>query len=170
MPSKRHDSLDRRIPRLTLRTRAALIIAAAVVQTLVVGLGWFVTFRIVQREFAGQAQELLIDQTSEYAETIASLFREDDATMAEFGSEKWESLQRVIEGPALQSLPHGAFACLIEEDGQLLCHPEIRENQGLRNFSFDGMTIRDRIDVAEASFSTDIVDAGLETGETVSGV
>ncbi len=127
-------------------SRAALIGLALLIQAVVLGAGWFWTFRVVQRSFAREIQDYTIEQNRELARRVASLFPVDAISMPEFGSAGWERLQGIIESEALQQLPAGGFACLIEPDGQLLCHPEIRESPGLRNFSFDGMDLLANLD------------------------
>lgn len=136
------------------------------VQVVVLGTGWFLTFRIVQRSFARVVEGIVQEQNLEIVERVASLLPSvmDDI---EFGGDDWEKLQRVIEGETLASLPAGGFACLIEPDGRLLCHPDIRDDPGLRNFSFSGKQIADSLD-PEAERQP-IVSAGLP-GEPSSGV
>lgn len=118
--------------------RAALVVSALLVQGVVLSAGWFTTFRLVQRSFAKTIQERTIQQNRDLAERVAALFPADGADMVEFGSPEWERLQSIIETDALRELPAGGFACLIEPDGQLLCHPEIRETPDLRGYSFRG--------------------------------
>lgn len=136
------------------------------VQVVVLGAGWFLTFRIVQRSFARVVEGIVQEQNLEIVERVASLLPSVMADI-EFGGDDWEKLQRVIEGETLASLPAGGFACLIEPDGRLLCHPDIRDDPGLRSFSFSGMQIADSLD-PEAERQP-IVSAGLP-GEPSSGV
>lgn len=127
------------------RSKRALIVSALVIQAVVLGAGWFLTFRIVQRSFGRVVEGIVQDQNREIAERVASLLPSvmDDV---EFGGNDWEKLQRIIESETLASLPAGGFACLIEPDGRLLCHPDIRTDPSLRNFSFSGMQIAESLD------------------------
>ena len=122
------------------KSRRALLASALLLQAIVLGVGWFATFRIVQRSFAGVVEDIVQEQNVDIARRVADLLPETMGDV-EFGSEEWERLQRIIEGESLQALPAGGFICLVEPDGRLLCHPEIRDNPGLRNFSFDGMEL-----------------------------
>jgi len=163
---------------LRLGSRHALVALALAGQFVALTAGWFVTFRVVQREFATVIQERVIAQNREFAGTLAALFEQELERKAsrrmtevglldvEFGSSDWETLQGLIENDALSMLPAGGFACLIEGDGQLLCHPEIRERPGLRGFSFAGYELRPTLDSAE---SESVVDAGMG-GSVASGV
>lgn len=139
------------------KSRRALLASALAVQAIVLGVGWLVTFRIVQRSFAGVVEGLVQQQNTEIVESVAKLLPET-AGEIEFGSEAWERLQRIIEGEALRDLPAGGFVCLIEPDGRLLCHPEIRSNPSLRNYSFDGMELR--AGLASSDATTPLLQAG----------
>lgn len=123
------------------RTKAGLIVAALAVQGVVLSSGWFLTFRVVQRSFARVIEERTIDQNRDIAQRVASLLP-DVGDGVEFGGADWDRLQSIIEGDALKELPDGGFACLIEPDGQLLCHPDIHDQPGLRGYSFDGKSLR----------------------------
>lgn len=136
--------------RVRLRTRTGLIAAALAVQGVVLGLGWVVTFRTLQREFAERIREQVTNENRKLAQAVEALFPPDALDAAEsgvdYGSEEWDRLQRIIENEVFSDLPAGAFACLIQGDGQLLCHPEIRHNPGLRDFSFNRYDIKTAID------------------------
>ncbi len=131
------------------KSRRALIASALLVQAVVLGVGWLVTFRIVQRSFARVVEGIVQQQNREIVERVAALLP-SVMDEVEFGGDDWEKLQRIIEGEALRDLPAGGFACLIEPDGRLLCHPDIRDDPGLRNFSFAGMRIADGLDPASS--------------------
>ena len=162
-----------------MRSRHALVVLALGGQFVALSAGWFVTFRVVQRQFATVIQEQVIDQNREFGQTLATLFEDQleasasarmrsvsDLHDVEFGSEEWEELQRLIENDALAMLPAGGFACLIEEDGQLLCHPDIRDRPGLRDFSFGDYDLRATLGSEDRRA---IVDVGMD-GEVASGV
>lgn len=143
-------------------TRAGLVAAALAVQSIVLSIGWFTTFRVVQRSFAMEIQARTIEQNRDLAERVASLFPGDIGTATEYGSPGWERLQGLIESDALAELPAGGFACLVEADGQLLCHPEIRESPGLRGYSFDGKQLLEGLEHNAAG--EPVVEAGGDEG------
>lgn len=126
------------------KSRRALLVSALVLQAIVLSIGWFATFRLVQRSFAGVVEDLVQQQNAEIAANVAKLLPETMGDV-EFGSEQWERLQRIIEDEELSGLPAGGFVCLVEPSGRLLCHPEIRENPGLREFSFDGKELAESL-------------------------
>jgi serine phosphatase RsbU (regulator of sigma subunit) len=156
--------------RTRIVNKAGLIAAALGVQAVVLSAGWFVTFRIVQRSFARVIQDRTIDQNRDIAERVAALFPAAGGGMVEFGSPEWERLQSIIETDALQELPAGGFACLIEPDGQVLCHPEIRDAPNLRDFSFGGKDLRDGVEADAEGVDLLAASAGGDAGGTASGV
>ncbi|MEM7622476.1 MAG: PP2C family protein-serine/threonine phosphatase [Planctomycetota bacterium] len=155
-----------------------LVVAAICLQVVVLLVGGFAAYRIVQRGFAERVEEIVIAQNADFADTLAKLFEEEldrlrDENMGrldrvEFRSAEWDRLQSIIESEALAKLPVGAFACLIEEDnGQLLCHPEIRENPGLRSFSFENYQLRQAVN---SEVAVDVLDAADGSDRSASGV
>ncbi|MEM0984022.1 MAG: PP2C family protein-serine/threonine phosphatase [Planctomycetota bacterium] len=132
-----------------VRDRRTLVLLALLVQGTVLAVGWFGTFRIVRREFAKVVQERVLQQNAELAGRVASLFPTNIGEMVEYGGDEWERLQRFIETEALAQLPDGGFACLIEPDGKLLCHPEIRDDPQLRGYSFAGKELLPRIGIRD---------------------
>lgn len=143
-----------------------MLASALVLQAIVLSIGWFVTFRLVQRSFAQVVEGIVQQQNRDIVERVANLLPETMGEV-EFGSEEWERFQRIIEGEALRDLPAGGFVCLVEPDGRLLCHPEIRENPGLRNFSFDGMQLANGLE--EGEFTTPVLEVGM-AGQPATGV
>jgi hypothetical protein len=166
---QRHDRSRR--AGLRLRTRAGLLAAALVVQAIVLAAGWLITFRVVQRSFARVIERQVLDENKRLAQTVADLFPSDIGSMVEYGSPEWERLQTIIERDAFAQLPAGGFACLVDGEGELLCHPEIRENQSLRNFSFRGVALREGLHpdarampLLEAGTHTEAAGGIYETG------
>lgn len=136
-----------------LKSKAGLIAAALIVQGVVLSAGWFVTFRVVQRSFARVIEHRTIEQNRDIAQRVAALLPKVSGKV-EYGSDDWKQLQAIIEGDALKELPDGGFACLIEPDGHILCHPDINKNPRLRGFSFDGKMLRSGLesDASEYDF------------------
>ena len=139
------------MPPTSIANKTALIAGALAIQGVVLSAGWFATFRVVQRSFARVIQDRTIEQTREYADRIASLIPEEATAMPEFGSPEWQKLQDFIEHDAFQELPDGGFACVIEPDGHILCHPELRDSPGLRDFSFAGKDLLAGLEPAAGS-------------------
>lgn len=125
LPSRRLRPLTR--PRI--RDRATLIGVALLLQGLVLVAAWLTTFTLVRSAFARSVEQRIVDRNAELAnrviDLLPSLMRDID-----YGSEEWNGLQDVIEN--LTDLPAGGFACVLDADGNILCHPDIRTEQSLR--------------------------------------
>jgi serine phosphatase RsbU (regulator of sigma subunit) len=122
----------RRAPSIRIRTRRHLVVVAIALQAVILAAGWWTTFSLVRAEFAEVIEDRVIAQNTELAERVAALLPTLPG-MITFGGPDWEQAQRVIEG--LDDLPAGGFACLLDEDGRILCHPDIRDEPGLRNLN-----------------------------------
>lgn len=153
------------VPALT--NRRQLLVAALLVQALVLVLGWFITFRLVQREFARVVERRVIDSNRELAERLSALFPEDIGTGVMRGTSEWERLQTIVESDATRVLPTGGFACLLDPDGEILCHPEIRDNNAIADYTFANKPLLEGL--SAASESEPLIEAG-ETDEAASGL
>ncbi len=104
-------------------------------QAVVLVAGWLATFGLVRGTFADAIEDRIVAQNTELAERVAALLPELPERVA-FGGDDWERAQRVIEG--LDELPAGGFACIIDADGRILCHPEIRRRPELLGSDLSG--------------------------------
>ncbi|MEM1331636.1 MAG: PP2C family protein-serine/threonine phosphatase [Planctomycetota bacterium] len=146
------------LPRI--RKRRTLIVCALLVQAVVLALGWLVTFRIVRDRFAQVVEDKIIEQNVELAERVAQLLPDDLPDMLEFGSPEWDKVQGVIEN--LTDLPADGFACVIQPDGSIICHPDVRHDQSLLRVNLGDKALRtpgdhgaaDRVIVSEAGMET----------------
>jgi len=123
------------------RSRRALLVSALVVQATFLGLGWLLTFQIVQRSFAKTLEQTIQRQNLEIARRMASVMPESLGEVR-YGGTRWEQLQQFVEGRAFAGLPAGGFVCLTDSAGRVLCHPEIRQRPELREMSFAQLTLR----------------------------
>ncbi len=147
------------IPRI--RDRRTLVLVAIGVQTLVLLVAWTVTFRIVRGQLATAVQDYIIDENAAFVDDLAQRLPVVD-TDAEFGSDEWQRLQGVIE-TAGQDLPAGGFACLLDADGQILCHPEIRDDQSLRQVNLGQKLLRTAAEDESREANVRLADAGEGT-------
>ncbi len=119
------------IPLPKIQRRRTLIASALILQGLVLVVAWVVTFRTVRGELALAVQDYIVRENSELVEDLANRFPMDGSDPSAFESEEWDQWQQVIE-EAATDLPAGGFACLLDGDGHVLCHPDIREDRYLR--------------------------------------
>lgn len=118
-----------------IRTRRRLLVVALLLQAVVLGAGWWITFVNVRSAFARSIEDTVVRGNAELADRVAALLPEIDPGTVEFGGMEWERLQRVVEG--LDDLPADGFACILDPEGRILCHPDIRRDPGLRGVDLD---------------------------------
>jgi serine phosphatase RsbU (regulator of sigma subunit) len=116
------------LPRI--ERRRTLIIALLALQAVVMGAGWFVTFRFVRATFASTIEQRVLQENTETLERLAGLLLEPGQADLEFGSPAWDRAQEIVE---TLELPGDGFACVIDGSGNLICHPDIRHEPGLRS-------------------------------------
>ena len=149
------------IPRI--RSRRALIVAAVLVQVVVLALAWVVAFRHARGQITQAVQQYIVDENTEFAERLQDRLLAESGDPGEFESEGWENWQRVIE-QAGADLPGGGFACLLDAEGNILCHPDIREEGGLRSVNLSGKIVEAVNDGGKTSRISEVAE-----GETYSG-
>ena len=117
-----------------LNGRRSLVVALLIAQTVILGAGWPVTFRIVRHQMAGQLADHILEQNVRVAEqvgqTIQQELQAEGITDTSYQSAGWHVLQNRIERLPLDA---GAFACIVDEHDRILCHPDIRKDTGLRD-------------------------------------
>lgn len=136
MPNRRYHAAL--IPRI--RTRRGLIVVAVTLQVLVLVVAWVVAFRYVRGEITRGVQDYIVQENAEFAEQLQDRLLMEASSPGEFESEDWDRWQTVIE-QAGADLPGGGFACLLDSEGNILCHPDIREDRGLRNVNLSGKIV-----------------------------
>lgn len=131
-----------RLPRI--RTRRTLVVVALGAQFLVLLTAWTLTFRHVRGRISERVGHYLLEENVEVAERLQSLLPTDENAMPAFGTPEWEEYQRVIESAGAE-LAAGGFACLLDAEGKILCHPDIREDMTLRRVDL-GTALLESID------------------------
>ena len=112
-----------------IRSRRGVVAVIVILQALVLAAGWLFTFAQVRRATAHAVQQLVLSENARVAEWFAEqLAGEGTGTLAE-GSDLWERVQRRVETLELSA---DGFVCLLDDQGRVVCHPEIRRIPGLR--------------------------------------
>jgi len=75
------------------------------------------------------------------ARELTNLVGQLDLKSLDYGSTDWERLQKTIEG--LQ-LPNEGFACVLDRQGHILCHPRLRVEPSLRSMQVGANRLRTR--------------------------
>ena len=101
----------------------------ACVQVLVIGVGWYSLYHTTHEKIAEGVEEIILQNNERMATSIIDALGVVHGDL-EFETQDWERAQQIIEKVELTS---GGFACIVDAHGFITCHPEIRENPGLRN-------------------------------------
>lgn len=109
--------------------RFALLVAGA--QALVLTLGWYLVYETTHEQVSQSVEDVILSANVAAArgivDALGGLSELDD-----YGGEAWEEAQDLIEGLELGG---GGFACILDSDGHVMCHPEMRSDPGLRSVS-----------------------------------
>jgi HD-GYP domain-containing protein (c-di-GMP phosphodiesterase class II) len=93
------------------------------------GVGMAALFREVRARVAEKFRDEIVTNNAATAEAVIVKLSELISTKIEYRDTNWELAQSVIES---LRLPAGGFACMIDESGALLCHPDMRDDPSLR--------------------------------------
>lgn len=154
-----------RIDRLLKR---GLIVASlvALAQAVVFAVGWFMVYEDTHQEVAKSVEEVIVQSNVAAADAVVRLLG-GLPSVDEVGSEDWLRTQEVIENLELGG---SGFACVLDSQGNVACHPDIREMPGLREVNLGEMTVLDfdgtpggaLADGASEDVSTGLVDVGFD--------
>jgi len=107
-------------------------------QAVLLALGWALTFGVTRAEMASQLHEQILQSNRRTVALLGEQLR-DSGGKLEYGSAQWEVAQDLVEG---LSLPGGGYACIIDEHGQMLCHPDLRHDPSLRQVRLGDAKLR----------------------------
>ncbi len=144
------------LPRI--RYRRTLLASALLVQMLVLTLGWAITFRYVRGRLAEAVREYIVQENTDLVEGLAAKLPRDGSDPNMIDERDLERWQSEIENAT--NLPGGAFACILDAEGNIRCHPDLRREPGLLNVNLadkviGGGTLGDRrVRLAEAQDET----------------
>ncbi|MDX2131561.1 MAG: HD domain-containing phosphohydrolase [Planctomycetota bacterium] len=110
-----------------------------IVQAAILGIAWAGTVLFVRAQGSRALSRTILDKNVETAQSLAAAMAGLGQGELEYGSERWSQVQDMIEH---LDLPAGGFACLIGPDGRVLCHPEIRTDQSLRELNLGAEMLR----------------------------
>ncbi len=122
-------SVYRRVREGRIRTKRGAIAAILLLQAVVLGVGWVVTFGQVRHATSEAVQDIVLAENVRVAGWLGAQLADGIDTTLEYESDDWERVQERIE---TLELPGEGFACLLDDDGAVLCHPELRNTPSLR--------------------------------------
>ncbi|MCA9244718.1 MAG: hypothetical protein KDA32_12220, partial [Phycisphaerales bacterium] len=127
-----------KIPRI--RHRGLLVAASLGLQILILAAVWLLTFRGVRHSLTQSVRDYVVRENAKLVDRLALEFP-DDGVEPRYGTPEWDQWQHIIETTGV-SLAAGGFACLLDEDGNILCHPDMRHDQSLRKVNLGGDLLR----------------------------
>jgi len=118
------------LPRIS--SHRALVAGIVAFQALVLVVGSVLAYRSVRHRLARSVESLVLAHNAAVAEEFAELVSEIAGGKLEYGTEAWRLVQERVE--ALE-LAGGGFLCLLDDEGNVLCHPEMRHDPSIRSMN-----------------------------------
>ena len=117
--------------RHSIKRKRWLIAALLSVEIVLFAVGGFIGLRIVREQMASMIGEQVKADNARYAEGLANVIESMGVQDAAYGSEDWQKMQQAVSG---LEMPAGGFACVLNADDKVVCHPELDadpdKNQG----------------------------------------
>jgi len=116
--------------------------------------GQAAAFHHSKGEVAGAVERFVLTQNVRTADAVAAAIRELGPQEIVYGSAQWERLQSMVEEVRLSA---DGFLCVLDSEGKILCHPELRNNPSLRGMPMAGAVLEqgngERVTLGAASQS-----------------
>lgn len=117
---------------LPSRWRDRLLIGGVVVaQALLLAVGWAITFNYLHDRVSRGIEELIVRSNAEFAEGISQALGTVGQDL-KIGDAEWERIQSTIES---LEFPGAGFACVLNEDGYIIAHPDYRSTPSIGNIT-----------------------------------
>ncbi len=108
--------------------KRGLIFALVLVECGVLLVGGVVGVRVVREQMAGMIAEQVKADNARYADGLARVIESMGVQDTRYGSEDWGRMQNAVEQ---LEMPAGGFACILDANNQVVCHPDLKQNPGL---------------------------------------
>lgn len=113
------------------RTRASrrrVIALAILAQALILSGAWYLAYHTFKKHVAGTIEQLVLAKNVDTADMLANAIAELGPEEIKYGTPHWRKLQALVEETKLMS---GGFACILDENGNVLCHPDLKRRPEL---------------------------------------
>ena len=117
-----------------LRRGPYVAVTIGLMQALLLCIGWIFLYGQTHERVAGSVEELILQANAGAAESIARTLGEFPDNLTS-DSDGWQRSQSIIEDVELAA---GGFACLLDQDGFIACHPDLRDDPSLREVNLAG--------------------------------
>lgn len=128
------------------------------IQAILVGIGWVVIFNATFERIASNVEEIIIDNNRMVSQGLIDSIGELPSTYDEFDT-LWSRAQSLIEEADFSA---GGFACILDENGAIVCHTDLKENPSLRSVQLGDQLI---VPITETNSPTTINDSGKDLTE-----
>ncbi len=122
----------------SLRSRASLIAATILLQALVIGLGWIATQHLATKGMSVHAARERVDEQARAAARFAEILAREVGTPLVKDEAARQRAQVLVEHYRLAG---GATLFVVDRDGRVLCHPDIKNNANLRRSDYSDLSI-----------------------------
>ncbi len=109
--------------------RQGLLVAGAIslAQALIFAGGWLVVYQATHKEVAKGVEEVIVQANVSAARAVTRML-DGLPNVDEKGSDAWLRTQSVVEN---LNLGGDGFACVLDSDGNIACHPDIKDSPQL---------------------------------------
>jgi len=111
-----------------IRSKRGLLTYLLLMECVVLLVGGLVGLRVVRHQMASMIGEQVKADNARYAEGLAGVIEAmalEDTTRGSLG---WQRMQDAVKGLAL---PADGFACVLDADNKIICHPDLETDSGL---------------------------------------
>ena len=123
------EALNAAVAQSVMRRGSRVAILVGLAQGIVIAIGWYAMYHTTHEQVAEGVEDIIVQNNEQMARSIVEgIGGLDDEVV--YGDETWNRLQHIIEKVELNN---GGFACIVDSAGRIVCHPEIRDNPGLRD-------------------------------------
>ncbi|MEM7682441.1 MAG: HD domain-containing phosphohydrolase [Planctomycetota bacterium] len=128
-------------PARSRRRYVFIVIGIVAFQAMVLLAGGYVLFRSASRQVSQGLVQLIETNNVRVAESLSDLITESVGRVDRdivYGSPEWERVQSIIEGFEFSG---DGFACVLDTEGLIVAHPDIRQDPSLRNVNLARETL-----------------------------
>jgi hypothetical protein len=122
-----------------MRRGSWVAILVGLLQGFVIAVGWFAMYQTTHEQVAEGVEEIILQNNQQMARSIVEGIGGLEQEVI-FGGDTWLRLQNIVEKVELNN---GGFACIIDEEGHIICHPEMRKNPELRDIDLSSHLLVD---------------------------
>jgi HD-GYP domain-containing protein (c-di-GMP phosphodiesterase class II) len=124
-----------------IRTRSILVILMIAAQALCLAIGLNIYHARMTDSLIVSICEDTLKENRLLAKELIHLVDPLQLQLLEYGSRNWNRLQDTIES---LHLPNDGFACVLDGQGRVLCHPDLRSDPAMRSMQLGAKRIRER--------------------------